>query len=45
MNTNEQGENELKQMMRDTRYWRDHDPEFVERVRDGFQKLYQEEDK
>jgi len=37
-------ETELKQMMRDPRYWRDQDPEFVERVRAGFRKLYDERD-
>jgi hypothetical protein len=47
-------ESELKQMLRDPRYWRDQDPEFVERVRagfreldwdrDGFQKFYGESD-
>lgn len=30
----------LKQMMHDPRYWRDHDPAFVERVRAGFKRLY-----
>ncbi len=30
----------LKQMMQDPRYWRDHDPAFVERVRAGFKRLY-----
>ncbi|MCU0892805.1 MAG: hypothetical protein MUD06_00530 [Rhodospirillales bacterium] len=33
-------EGELKQMMRDPRYWRDRDPGFVERVREGFRQLY-----
>lgn len=33
----------LKQMMRDSRYWRDQDPVFVERVREGFRRLYQDE--
>jgi hypothetical protein len=33
-------EAQLKQMMRDPRYWRDQEPEFVDKVRDGFQKLY-----
>jgi hypothetical protein len=31
---------ELKSMMRDPRYWRDHDPVFVKKVRDGFRQLY-----
>jgi len=34
------GEKDLKQMMRDPRYWRDQDPVFVEQVREGFQALY-----
>lgn len=33
----------LKQMMRDSRYWRDQDPAFVDRVREGFRRLYQED--
>lgn len=33
---------ELKSMMRDPRYWRDHDPAFVKKVRDGFRRLYAE---
>ncbi len=32
----------LKQLMRDPRYWRDQDPVIVERVRDGFRRLYKE---
>lgn len=35
-------ENDLRLMMRDPRYWRDQDPEFVARVRAGFRKLYDE---
>jgi hypothetical protein len=30
----------LKQLMRDPRYWRDQDPEVVNRVRTGFRNLY-----
>ena len=33
-------EGELKQMMRDPRYWRDQDKAFVEKVRDGFRQIY-----
>ncbi len=33
-------EESLKQMMRDPRYWRDPDPSFVDRVREGFRRLY-----
>lgn len=33
-------EAELKSMMRDPRYWRDQDPTFVARVREGFRRLY-----
>lgn len=31
---------ELRSMMRDPRYWRDHDPDFVTKVHDGFRHLY-----
>ena len=33
-------EPELRNMMRDPRYWRDRDPVFTERVREGFARLY-----
>lgn len=33
-------ENGLQRMMQDKRYWRDHEPAFVERVRDGFKRLF-----
>lgn len=33
-------EDALKRMMRDPRYWRDSDPDFVNQVRDGFRRLY-----
>ncbi|WP_424811457.1 capsid assembly protein [Roseococcus sp. YIM B11640] len=33
------GEAELRRMMRDPRYWRQREPEFVRRVTDGFRKL------
>lgn len=38
----EQSESEqgLQRMMQDPRYWRDHDPAFVERIRDGFKRLF-----
>lgn len=35
--TSEEG---LRAMMQDPRYWRDHDPAFVQQVRDGFKRLY-----
>lgn len=35
-------EDELKEMMKDPRYWRDHDASFVKKVTEGFQKLYPE---
>lgn len=37
-------ETSLKQLIRDPRYWKYQDPEIVERVRDGFRKLYQSDD-
>ena len=33
-------EAELRSLMNDPRYWRDHDPAVIARVRDGFQRLY-----
>jgi hypothetical protein len=32
----------LKQLMRDPRYWRDQDPVVVDRVREGFRRLYKD---
>lgn len=34
-------ETELKQLMRDPRYWKHQDPAIVERVRTGFRRLYE----
>lgn len=34
------GEDDLKSMMRDPRYWRDRDPSFVAKVTQGFERLY-----
>ncbi|MFO1129302.1 MAG: hypothetical protein U1E66_12820 [Rhodospirillales bacterium] len=33
---------ELRTMMRDPRYWRDQDPTYVGKVREGFRRLYQD---
>jgi hypothetical protein len=33
-------EDDLRQLMRDPRYWQQQDPSIVRRVRDGFQRLY-----
>ena len=33
-------EDGLRVLMQDPRYWRDHDPAFVQQVRDGFKRLY-----
>ncbi|OHC74825.1 MAG: hypothetical protein A3G18_10295 [Rhodospirillales bacterium RIFCSPLOWO2_12_FULL_58_28] len=33
----------IKEMMRDPRYWRDHDPAFVEKVQHGFKRLFPNE--
>ena len=30
----------LRNMMRDPKYWRDHDPEYVRKIENGFKKLY-----
>jgi hypothetical protein len=32
-------EGELRAMMRDPRYWRTREPEFVKRVTDGFRRM------
>jgi len=36
-------EESLRALMRDPKYWRDHDPAVVERVQRGFQRLYPDE--
>ncbi|MCB1884819.1 MAG: hypothetical protein KDG89_12625 [Geminicoccaceae bacterium] len=36
----EPSEDRLQEMMRDPRYWRDRDPQFIARVTDGFKRLY-----
>ena len=33
-------EAELRRLMDDPRYWRDHDPATIAKVRDGFERLY-----
>ena len=33
-------DNELRRMMRDPKYWRDQDPEYVRKIENGFKKLY-----
>lgn len=33
-------ETELREMMRDPKYWRDQDPETVRKIEQGFKKLY-----
>ncbi len=38
----DRAEDELRNVMRDPRYWRDHDSELVRRVTDGFRRLYPE---
>lgn len=35
-------EQELRDLMRDPKYWRDHDPEIVKKIEQGFAKLYGE---
>jgi len=34
------GEKELQSMMRDPKYWRDKDPAFINKVTEGFKKMY-----
>ena len=36
----EPSEDRLQEMMRDPRYWRERDPQFIARVTDGFKRLY-----
>ena len=33
-------DNDLRNMMRDPKYWRDQDPEYVRKIENGFKKLY-----
>lgn len=33
-------DDDLRQMMRDPKYWRDHDPEYIRKIETGFKKLY-----
>ena len=33
-------DDELRRMMRDPKYWRDMDPEYVRKIENGFKKLY-----
>lgn len=33
-------DNDLRRMMRDPKYWREHDPEYVRKIENGFKKLY-----
>ncbi len=33
-------ENDLRTMMRDPKYWREHDQEYVKKIESGFKKLY-----
>ena len=40
-NTNEKlSDTELRRMMQDPKYWRDHDPEYIRKIETGFKKLY-----
>ena len=33
-------DDDLRRMMRDPKYWRDNDPEYVRKIENGFKKLY-----
>ncbi len=35
-------DDDLRRMMRDPKYWRDADPEYVRKIENGFKKLYSE---
>lgn len=39
-NVNTSGEGDLYAMMKNPKYWRDKDPSFIEKVTQGFEKLY-----
>jgi len=36
-------DDDLRRMMRDPKYWRDADPEYVRKIENGFRKLYSDE--
>ncbi len=40
-NPHHEQRNQLRQLMRDPRYWRDRNPEFVQRVAEGFSQIHQ----
>jgi len=42
MSTAPEGEDELRQMMKDPRYWREKNPVYVKKVTEGFKKIYSE---
>ena len=33
-------DSDLRNMMRDPKYWRDHDAEYIRKIENGFKKLY-----
>ena len=33
-------DSDLRRMMRDPKYWRDADPEYIRKIENGFKKLY-----
>lgn len=35
-------DSDLRRMMRDPKYWRDQDPEYIRKIENGFKKLYSE---
>jgi len=35
-------DDDLRRMMRDPKYWRDHDAEYIRKIENGFKKLYSE---
>lgn len=37
-------ERELREMMRDPKYWRDQDPEYTRKIENGFKNLYGNKD-
>ena len=38
--TDNLSDSDLRRMMRDPKYWRDAEPEYVRKIENGFKKLY-----
>ena len=40
INSKNLSDDDLRRMMRDPKYWRDADPEYIRKIENGFKKLY-----